>query len=470
MANYYYVKAGGISSGASDDGGRSATKLTTSFTTMGTGGYYDSLFAVFNGGPATAPTAGDIICVSDAHAKSYTVNTILAITDGTLIYSVDDTAASVYKRGASEITSGTFDLTFFNSTISKAAYSKGVEYISGDDITACTGEHQKLTLEDCLIGFAGTGTDKLTVGGKDDTQLVLKNVNMTAGSPSQYINILDSTLIWTGGSLDSSINVLTLGSGSSGSAVIIEDVNLVNLNTAISTNMSQVGNDMFTLDANRVTLASGVVLDSSTPVVAKFAEVRGNALKIGSDTNGFSSFYLKNYVGEVSKDTETYRIAGVTDQADGKFSAAMVGNTNVSIAQPLAFELSNFFVDTDDYTGSITFEVAFCIEGTSQPAVINNSQFHIEVEHADGADDTLGVVVSSAGTPLDATNHTTTTGEWAVDGAFNIQMTDSVTVSIGGSAGNIASGVVRVNAYLTINVDSIQAGDLFFVCRKVDVS
>lgn len=74
---FFYVKSGGTATG---NAGRYASQQSGSFTTLGAANYYPSILAALSA--STPPTAGDVICVSNASAYSDATNS-LSITGGT---------------------------------------------------------------------------------------------------------------------------------------------------------------------------------------------------------------------------------------------------------------------------------------------------------------------------------------------------------------------------------------------------
>lgn len=470
MANYYYVKNGGT---ATADAGRVATTpRTTSFATMGVSTYYDSIYGVFGGGvPTTAPAVGDIICVSHLHDKSHTAITLANITNGVLLASVDDTASDAYLKGAAEYTTGIYVFRLPVATSNIKFKSVGITYKSGDDLRVGNATGQRITYEDCEIGLTGTNSSDEISSVQDGSVVIFNNVDISFGNTGQSIELAQVYLEWNGGTLLSSIVYLFETAGNNSPGALIRDVDLTNVTSAVSTLLSSPNNDLARIKCERVLLATGTVLDDTATPTALNVIVEGESIGIGTGGDDYSAFFKYVYEGKVAIDTDTYRTLGSVDKAGTTFSVALVGNSNTSESAPIKYELANFAIDTAYFTTDVTFETNFVLENASSAVTaLKDIHCYMEIECVDGADNALGLLISTKPDPLaSGTTHTTTTGEWTA-GTNNVQMKDSITVTIGTTTGTIASGAVRVNFYLTTDVNAIQAGDLLFACRKVDVS
>ena len=147
---YYYFKSGGTATG---DAGRSATKRTGSFASMGVSAYYDNLYDIYGGAvPSTAPVPGDSALGSDVHDHTYTVTTIIGVVTGTYVYSVSDSNAGVYSRGAWERQTTGGDLSLTGTFVAGALSFKGISFSStGQIVLAVYSPPQTIAIEDCEL-------------------------------------------------------------------------------------------------------------------------------------------------------------------------------------------------------------------------------------------------------------------------------------------------------------------------------
>jgi len=470
MANFYYVKAGGLAVG---DAGRVANiPRVTSFDVMTTANYYDSLKDVFlNSVPTIDPAPGDIICVSHLHNKGYSGgNTTLGISDKVSLYSVDDAAADSYKKGAYEAVTSLHSL-YLTSIAYTSIYSKGIDYKSGDRLYLSHAVNVYTFLEDCTLTLIGTSSgDFIYTGTFDGAWALLKNVDISLAVSGQSING-EGNFKWVGGSLIGACTYLFETGGDAMGQIYLEDLDLTSIIAAISTVGDANGADDFNIEVNRVLLGPGAKLDN-TVWTNNTGKIHGSSISLNNPD--YSDYFeYKDYAGFVSQDTATYRGAGSQDKDGNGFSAHFLENGgNIGIVRPLRFLLASFWVDTTDYVDNVNFTVSFCLENNVEiPTTLDASQLYLDIEHSDGAANALGATVTDHkdlfSTPA---THTVTTGEWTSAAANTKQMNTTITVDIGTLAGEIATGVVRVYANLAIDTTDLEADNLLFVCRKVDVS
>lgn len=174
------------------------------------------------------------------------------------------------------------------------------------------------------------------------------------------------------------------------------------------------------------------------------------------------SIYLHCALGTVTDELGIYRTAGASN-GDANTAMEAISSSAVGFGVPLAIPLGSQYIDTADYTTDVTFTVHFAVDGST--TALNSDEVWMEVEHVDGADNALGVLVDTKANPLaTGTAPTTETSLWTGLGGTNKQMSINKTITIGTTAGTIASGLVRVNVYLG------KASQTVFVCPQVEVS
>jgi len=210
---------------------------------------------------------------------------------------------------------------------------------------------------------------------------------------------------------------------------------------------------------SRCVIPAGFIIQSGS-ISIEGAAIVCSGLDVG---DGYHYFYEKYRQGEVLEETGIYRNAGATYDGTNHFSTELVSNTNATTPSPLATQLGSQYIDTDDFTTTVTVTVHFAVDGST--TALNDDEFWIEVEYADGADNALGVIASTKAEPLvTAAAPTTETALWTGLGGTNKQMSISKTITIGTTAGTIASGLVRVTAYMG------KASQTAFVCPQFELS
>ena len=439
---FYYVKNGGTATG---DAGRATTARTTSFTTMGVTTYYESILDVCSGAvPTTTITSGDLIMCSDLHDITHAAATDIDIPDGVRVYSVDDTSSNVYKRGAWERGLSTLRLIGSLSTI----FSKGVSYDSENVLEVCAITEARGRFEDCELFNSKVGARVMILSGSDGTACDLRDVDINFAHIGSRFSVTNGgTLNIKGGSvLFNTTNLIDAGSNG-GARVRIEDCDM-SVCTGTLTDGGASSSDNVLIEVNRCKIGSGF---GGTSAASK-ESFRNGGLKMTSCDVG-DGFYILDHIletGQVTTETAIYRTLGATYDGTNNFSLEYVNDSTASVINPVEFELFNGWIDTADFTTDIEFKVHFAVDGSS--VALDSDEFYIVVEHADGADNALGVVVSTEPDPIPlatGTAPTTETSLWTGLGGTNKQMSVSTTITIGTTAGTIASGVVRITAVST---------------------
>lgn len=457
---YYYIKNGGTATG---DAGRSVTKRTGSFATMGVTAYYDSIYDVFTGAvPTTTPNAVDTIMVSSSHNKVYVgANTLLGITDGSTLYSVDDSNADTYLKGASEEGAASFLLALAHLNSSNLRmFSEGINYHSNNGVfNLAYGPNQTITLKDCSIGFV---VDNSYVSlSHDGSVIILIDVTFDALTTSYFV-ISRSRLLWNGGSLGGATATLLKSAASNGPGATVKNVDLTGLTKEVTDVLASTANDLAIIEIYNVLLSSGVLVDATISAQARNISVIGRSIGYGVATDTYHHFVERYFVGYIEENLSIYRDLGATYDGITPFSAKMVGSSYATLGKPLTYTLVSNYIDTSKYSGTITFTVHFAVDG--ETTVLNSDEFWMEVEYKDGADNALGRAAGTKALPLvDGTAPTTETGLWTI-GATNKQMSISKSIAIGSNTGDIVTGIVEVSVYLAIPNQTV------YVCPKIELS
>ena len=458
---YYYVKSGGTATG---DAGRAATKRTGSFATMGASAYYDNVFDVLGGAvPTTTCVSGDnILCASD-HAEDYAAGGRIHTGGvGSLpisVISVDTANAENYLRGASEIVSaGTL-------TTRKNMRYIGID-IEARDFIECKSLSDFSYIceyDDCTLNY---GRDNVVTYNLATGQGLVKNSKLTL--PLGTLPLLSVSEVrgvvsrFSVVSVDASggVGITKLFKADGGSFRVEDsDFSLLTAATELFTNLADTTPaGLQEQVAVRCKLPSGIAM--SDAIGQHHNKVTVESCDVG---DGYHYFYYADFYGVSDEDTSIYRTDGASYDGTNKFSAEMVANANADYFQPHQCRLSSQHVDTADYTTDITFTAHFAVDGST--TALTSDELWVEIEYTDGADNALGVIATTKADPLAAgTAPTTETALWTGLGGTNKQMSVSKTVTIGTTAGTIASGIVRVKAYIG------KASQTVFVCPQVELS
>lgn len=407
--------------------------------------------------------AGDMIFVLHTHTENFLVDTILDYVNATIankIHLVSVDSAGAYIQ--STINNFTTNSSGEDLELEGYCTSDGINYAPQGNLKI---DREGWTISDSKISCGTLGLNRviaLTSTLSTSNGDWFKNITI---SPNHIGSILDMASVYprfmlAGGSIDAPMsNFIELPAAARGGVVTINNFDLSNVTTNIfSGNLK----DEIAITISRCKIASGVLLLSGT-VENEFCSFIARSVDIG---DGFHFFQEMYYRGDIIEETSIYRSLGSTYDGVNGFSAELLSNTRVDFFNPLKFELTNTYVVVTNYIADITFKVHLA---RNNGTLLKDTDFWIEIEHADGADNALGVLADTKPLPLAVgVNLTDETSGWAgltgVEGTDHQVMSVSKTVNIGSLAGEIATGVVRVNVYLANPSDDI------FVCGKVDIS
>ena len=395
--------------------------------------------------------ARDLVYMVSTHADAAGTFTV---PDGVSVYSV--TSAGVYQKSTTYNVNNTNDITI----IGNGAFY-GVGFSANDDIwvnDAAKFYDCNMRVDATISGYLALSSSVVGVGSREfyGGEIHLGGTGYVVRGGRYYLNyLLDGVVInatTTGPTYFCAIN------GARSLDIAIRNVNF-------DTGSVQTGlfNGNFDvngrIEVHRCVIPAGFVIHNGT-ITEDAASIICTSMDVG---DGYHYFYEKYWQGEISEDTAIYRTLGAKYDVTNGFSAEMISNSEAAFQYPLRFNLASQYINTTDYTTDITFTAHFAVDGSA--VALNDDEFWIEVEYADGADNALGVTADNRSNPL-ATGAAPTieTALWENLSATNIQMSVSKTITIGTTAGTIASGVVKVKAYLG------KASQVVFVCPQFDIS
>ena len=434
----YFVKVGGDGSAVTTD--------------PGTGGDWSGAFDSVDVALDTA-SAGDDIRASNLHSKDLAATVTMA-SAGTValpvtITSVDNDDTSVFLAGAEEgtVTTGGLNTTGYIDFVGVFVDSYGVYKTTGGVNIIDGGLRQRATTarsfdvgaDSCLtvkgstikFGHAGSGFD---------------------GEARSRIDLIGCTLDPAGIAVDNLF--VPIDNQCIGTVI---DCNLAHMTASPQlVKAPATSSAMIDIVFARVKTPTGMTVVSGLDR----GDQRVACYGVGTDAEHAPKVI---YAGEESPDTAIYRTLGGVNSAGDGFSIEAISSSAASFHRPLKVELGSFYIDTADYTADIEFKVHFAVDGSA--VALDSSEFYFEIEHPDGADNVLGVLADTKAAPL-ATGAapTTETSLWTGLSGTNKQMSASKSIAIGGSAGQIASGLVRVNACLC------KPSQTVFICKQVEVS
>ena len=453
--SYYYVRHDGA---ATLDAGRAATPRTGPFDSMGVAGFYSSIYDVFNGAvPSTAPASGDIIVVSSDHDHTYAATTTIGIKAGVLVLSADDANADAYQRGAWERTvAAGRDLTLCSTETSEMAVM-GVSLQCADDLLIRTSR-RSITISDCEIWSSGAKSILLDFDGE---RASFDDVDFRFGSAGASIAVGGgSSVKIRGGSILTNLTHVFSNTGGGGARISADSFDMSACTGDIFEGTT-INHDVVDIDLNRCKIGSGLIAtSSSTKAVLKN---RGVSMWSCDTGDGYHYFRSNRQYGESGEEVSIYRTSGATYDGVNGFCVEMVTESTASYMTPLSFDIFNGWIDTGDFTSTITATVHFATNDAGM--AVDSSKVWFEFEFADGADNALGVVATNRGGPLAVgAAPTVETGLWTGLDGTDQQLSMGVTATIGTTAGTMASGMVRVRAFLA------SASEAVFVCPQVEFS
>lgn len=453
---------------ASDDGAATADAGRVDIGSFRTGAfgatstYYAGAEAVFDGTPTTAPVPGDAVYLASDSLEDYAANTIVGITNGVTIYSVDVSNQENRLDGAIiQTTGGVFDLTLGSTATNTKFASHGVSYKAQDDLVICNAVGTLALITGGILQLTGTsGADSIKVSNnKDNCAVELKSTVIEMGNVDQDIFVSHAnTISLKQCSGSGSYKNLFNNSSNGGCKINVQNSDFSNLTDAFSKLMAILHKCEIT--AHQLVLGAGISIDSATHT-NKTSWIKSTSDSVGTANDNFFDLYQQFEWGTVVNDLTVHRDLGATYEGATEYSINLSSNANLIQGFALRYEFegitaepgatsSDLVIDGVEYSSTLTVKIHFAREGSTADFTVDEMMFNIF--HADGANNAEGAMVT-AGSFADtlphqtAADHTTETGLWTI-AATNAQMSISKTLTIGTSAGNIGPGVINFEAFL----------------------
>jgi len=422
MPNHYYLKAGGL---AINDAGMSATKRTTSFTTMGASAYYgtpaDILLAT------TPPAVGDIVAVTNLYNVNY--GSVAAGFEGVTFVSVDDTAADQYKKGA-DFGGTSFAQDFFNTG---GANFVGFDLIAQDD-TSLYSASARTYYQSCSVGSSSGGqNDPVLVGSTSAYATIVSlvdcdiDVNYTVGS---YIRIEGgSRLEMVNCRPVSAAGALLFDASYRGAVIDIYDTDLAGFITASGSLLLDLSaSNSILMNIHNCKLPSGLGIFSIAPISPDWEiHITNCSNPDVPDHDAKYYFWHESEIGSAKADIDNY-LTATYDGSTG-VSCIMSSSTLCSRARVLRHRLIT--PGAQDLTANTTYTVNLISENA-----LDDGQVWLEAVSPDATDFALGATVTSRNTdPFSGTALTTNTEAWT-EIAYTTPVKMEMAVTITGVAGN----------------------------------
>lgn len=397
MPNYYYVDNDGVATG---DAGRSTTKLTGSFTALGTASAYVSITAAL--AATTPPAAGDFIVCSEFYVFD-NVSSIISRTfpqtgQGVTCISVDDTAIDSYKKGAKEETNSTIRST------GKVAFI-GFTHDTSDAIESGTNSH--VTYKDSTLVLS-TSNDNIEATLDGSSMDLIGCDVQCAFSSCGFIAKGGGKISMFGGSVTATTSVTDLikssTSAAGGATLIFNGVDLSSVTGSLSNaGGAQTFDDLIRIEIDQCKLASGVGFNG-TPVTNLNHTIKVSRSSFTSSSAEYQSFYGA-YNGDVEDDSAIFRNEDEPfTESNQKISYKITTNANSSIGLPFIFDFPvlRYSRLSDVATDNLRFYL------TSNTALTNNDIW-LEIIYPDGSNKQTPNFVTSQNADFFAAGTTLTT-------------------------------------------------------------
>lgn len=351
----------------------------------------------------SAAVAGDTIYVGDDHSElsAGSLNSAAISPNGTgasptLIYSIDHTlslpvSSSGLKFGAVCGTSGNTAIQFNNGTTGGHVYMYGVTLYAGSGtatlgISTSTSSTTWTKLDNCLLRMNSTGI--LMTFGNDSQACSIEMIN----TPVQFSAATQSLkpamggkLVWrnTASGVQGTVPTSLFTPSTSYGTIIIENVDLSGLTTAILTTGTAQNTGLFYL--NNCKLNSGVNL-AVTPFNM------GGPFLDATQCSSTSATYIQRrhwYQGTLSEEIGIIRTAGASDGTTG-ISWKIVTSANAKFFSPFeSFPVAIW----NATTGADRTVTVYGIWNSA--ALPNNDDIWISVNYLGDASTPMGSVVTS---------------------------------------------------------------------------
>ena len=455
--DFYYVKSGGL---ATLDAGRAAVERTGSFAAMTTANYYDSLYDVFAGlVPSTAPVDGDIIFVSDAHAKDYTDATFsIGVNVSCVILAVQDSLCELYTNitdgsGAYEgmgSGAGSNEITLAIST-SIVLTMHGVSYFSNTagDLNLSAGlASSRFSFRDCEFKWATGTVSYLKVYGSSSVLAFFRNCKLTTYTYGSNKNIfLDNNTNHIYDSCVFDISTIFTHSSNGGGNVQAKSCDF---SICPSPEALMIPSGLTTALEDGSYSLTNCLVPSDTWDLVNGSVVFGTMdirLQGCHTADGYHVSRAKNFYG--SMDTEESTVLGGSYDGTNKFATKLISSTEAEYSFPLRVELAT--VPAQDLRGDKTYTVEFTCDNE-----LTDGDFAIELERPDGTTQALGVIQSTAMANILSTpvTHTTSTSSWTNPLTFTQKISETISGMAGVENGTVTVWLVLMKPNETVVIDT----------------
>jgi hypothetical protein len=412
--SYYYIKSGGTATGTA---GKYASQKSGSWATAfgGVSEYYGSIIAAVT---ASAPSSGDVLCLSSAHdyTNSGSSSTTTGSANNVAVVCVSDSDVTALSTGAKETWSHT----------SSSKWTLGFQYMYGVEILCANSGHLSLAneassnrrlfvLENCIFrGYAGGSIASIGI------ELC---PNSSYYPSVRFIKCTLDLKTYTSNKIYFSVSA----------PFTIEFIDCTFL--AATTTSTQLFGPYFAYDplyivlkgcdlsgANRPLLSTSATLGHSFVQLEQCVEA-ANTRYTGQNTlsrnvpfrynwcgpsGGVTNLYSEVYKdGTVDAITSVYRSGGANYATSSPYSLKIASGTTVINMSPLRFKIAEMWLDTAS-TKTFTVEIA---QNNSATALKNN-EFWIDVLHSDDSTPDAHFVSSALSILATGTNLATSSETW----------------------------------------------------------
>lgn len=350
MANYFYVKSGGTKS----TGAEYTSKQTGSFASLTAANYYDSIYDAFVNSD-TAPTGGDFVLVSDAHAKTlvgagYTM-TSGSFTSSLLVISVSDTAVDDYSPGASEEgtdSQGDISIEYYVSIL-------GVSVKMGDHVFVVQVVGSLLVLTDLTINVDNDSFDTAFQAINDGSHIKLTNVDIDYSSAlSRTINMGGAAKFeWNGGVMTGTEpdNFFNNAGYNGGATIFLTGVDMSLYSNTILPALVAGTADNVLMRMQNCLLNDNVTLHGTLGQAHQRFEMFNCD---GATNKDYHGFYIADGAG-TAKNNDTVYVTATEAWYGGsdKSSIQVDTTTNCDRVMPFVFELPAQYVDLSSASSDV---------------------------------------------------------------------------------------------------------------------
>jgi hypothetical protein len=413
--SYYYIKAGGTATGtAGKYGSQKSGSWATAFG--GVSEYYGSIRSALS---ASAPSNGDVFCVSSLHdyTNSGLSDTTTGSANNVAVVCVSDSDVTSLSTGAKETWSHT----------SSSKWTLGFQYMYGMEILCASAGHLSLAneassnrrlfvFENCIFrGYASTSI--LSVGIELcpnssyypsvrflNCTLDLKTYssNTIYGSVSTPFTIEFIKCTFLAATTTTTPLVSLNYFASDPCYVIFKGCDFTGANRPLQSTSSTLGHKFIQLE-QCVEAANTRYTGQNT--LSRNVPIRYNWC---GPSSGVTSYYTETYRdGSVNAIGTVYRTGGAKYDDSHTYSLKIESGTTVIVNSPLRFKIAEVWLDT---TSAKTFTVEFAQNNAA--TALTTRDFWVDVLHSDDSTPGAHLVTGRVSLLSSGSNHTTSSVTW----------------------------------------------------------